>query len=281
MLWQTAVIIWRESVEALLVIGILHAWLLHEAGDKGRSRGTLYLWGGVAAGLAAAVGLGAVLVFAEDFFGEDGQDYFQAGMVLVAAVLIVQMVVWMRRHGRTLKKEITSGLTLASENEHWWGVFTLALIAVAREGSETAVFLYGSLAGASGASFWVTALTAALGFAAALATYWLLQLGSRMFSWRHFFTFTEVMLLLLAFSLLLSGVDRLSGLGLLPFPTTPLWDTSWLLSDASPVGSLIASLAGYRAKPDAGQLIAALLYWTTVAFLIGAAKNQQKQPRPA
>ena len=275
MLWQTAVIIWRESVEALLVIGILHAWLVHEAGDKGRSRGTLYLWGGVVAGLAAAVALGAVLVFAEDLFGEDGQDYFQAAMVLVAAALIVQMVVWMRRHGRTLKKEITSGLTTASVNEHWWGVFTLALIAVAREGSETAVFLYGSLAGASGATFWGTALTAALGFAAALATYWLLQLGSRIFSWRHFFVFTEVMLLLLAFSLLLTGVDRLSGLGLLPFPTAPLWESSALLSDTSPVGSLIASLAGYRAKPDASQLIAALLYWSTVGILLNAAKRPQ------
>ena len=52
-------------------------------------------------------------------------------MVLVAAALIVQMVVWMRRHGRTLKKDITSGLSTASQNEHWWGVFTLALIAVA------------------------------------------------------------------------------------------------------------------------------------------------------
>lgn len=281
MLWQTAVIIWRESVEALLVIGILHAWLVHEAGDRGRSRGTVYLWGGVAAGLAAALGLGAVLVFAEDLFGEDGQDYFQAGMVLVAAVLIVQMVVWMRRHGRTLKKEITSGLTTASENEHWWGVFTLALIAVAREGSETAVFLYGSLAGASGATFWGTALTAALGFAAALATYWLLQLGSRVFSWRHFFKFTEVMLLLLAFSLLLTGLDRLSGLGLLPFPTTPVWDTSAILGDTSPVGSLVASLAGYRARPDAGQLVVAFLYWSTVIYLLCAATNQQKQPRTA
>lgn len=275
MLWQTAVIIWRESVEALLVIGILHAWLVHEAGDKGRSRGTLYLWGGVVAGLAAAVALGAVLVFAEDLFGDEGQDYFQAGMVLVAAVLIVQMVVWMRRHGRTLKKEITSGLTTASENEHWWGVFTLALIAVAREGSETAVFLYGSLAGASGANFWGTALTAALGFAAALATYWLLQLGSRIFSWRRFFVFTEVMLLLLAFSLLLTGVDRLAGLGLLPFSTTPLWDTSALLSDTSPVGSLVASLTGYRARPDASQVIAALFYWSTVVYLLCAANNQR------
>lgn len=268
MLWQTAVIIWRESVEALLVIGILHAWLVHEAGEKGRSRGTLYLWGGVVAGLAAAAALGAVLVFAEDLFGDEGQDYFQAGMVLVAALLIVQMVVWMRRHGRTLKKDITSGLSAASHSEHWWGVFMLALIAVAREGSETAVFLYGSLAGATGAGFWRTAFTAAVGFGAALATYYLLQVGSRVFSWRHFFKFTEVMLLLLGFSLLLTGIDRLAGLGVLPLPTSPLWDTSGLLSDTSPVGSLVAALTGYRARPDASQLLAALLYWGTIALLL-------------
>jgi len=275
MLWQTAVIIWRESVEALLVIGILHAWLVHEAGEQGRSRGTLYLWGGVIAGLAAAVGLGAVLVFAEDLFGDEGQDYFQAAMVLVAAVLIVQMVVWMRRHGRTLKKDITSGLTQASQSEHWWGVFALALIAVAREGSETAVFLYGSLAGASGATFWGTALTAALGFGAALATYFLLQLGSKLFSWRRFFVFTEVMLLLLAFSLLLTGVDRLAGLGLLPFSTAPLWDSSALLNDTSTAGSLIATLTGYRARPDASQLVVAILYWGLIAWLLRGKRSPQ------
>lgn len=275
MLFQTALIIWRESVEALLVIGILHAWLQHEAGANGRSRGTIFLWGGVIAGVLAAVALGAVLVFAQDLFGDEGQDYFQAGMVLVAAVLIVQMVVWMRRHGRTLKKQITSGLTSASEKEHWWGVFTLALIAVAREGSETAVFLYGSLSNASGASFLAIALTAAAGFAAALFTYYLLQLGSRMFSWRHFFVFTEVMLLLLAFALLLTGVDRLAGLGLLPFSSKPLWDTSWLLSDTSPVGSLLASLVGYRAKPDMGQLVAAVLYWSAIAYLLRGGRSPQ------
>lgn len=275
MLWQTAAIIWRESVEALLVIGILHAWLVHDAAAQGRSRGTLYLWGGVVAGLAAAVALGATLVFAAELFGDEGQDYFQAAMVLVAAVLIVQMVVWMRRHGRTLKTDITTGLTTATQNQHWWGVFTLALIAVAREGSETAVFLYGSLAGATGATFWGTALTAALGFGAALATYALLQMGSRLFSWRQFFVFTEAMLLLLAFSLLLTGVDRLAGLGLIPVSSVPLWDTSSLLSDTSPAGSLIAALTGYRARPDASQLLAAVLYWGFIAFLLRDGRGPQ------
>lgn len=275
MLWQTAVIIWRESVEALLVIGILHAWLVHEAGALGRSRGTPYLWGGVVAGLAAAMALGAVLVFAADLFGDEGQEYFQAAMVLVAAALIVQMVVWMRRHGRTLKSDITAGLTTASQKQRWWGVFTLALIAVAREGSETVVFFYGSLAGATGATFWGTALTAALGFGAALATYVMLQLGSKLFSWRHFFTFTEVMLLLLAFALLLTGVDRLAGLGLVPLATAPLWDTSWLLDDTGSAGSLIAALTGYRARPDASQLVVALLYWGLIAFLLRDGRRPQ------
>lgn len=275
MLLQTALIMWRESVEALLVIGILHAWLIHEAGEKGRSRGTIYLWGGVVAGLIAAVALGSVLVFAQDLFGDEGQDYFQAAMVLVAAGLIVQMVVWMRRHGRTLKKDITSGLTTASQNEHWWGVFTLALVAVAREGSETAVFLYGSLSAAAGASFWAMVLSAAAGFVAALGTYYLLQLGSRVFSWRRFFVFTEVMLLLLAFALLLTGFDRLAGLGLMPFSGTPLWDTSWLLSDTSAFGSLLAKLVGYRARPDMGQLVVAVLYWSAIAYLLRGGRSPQ------
>lgn len=275
MLWQTAMIVWRESVEALLIIGILHAWLQHDAGPDGRHRGTAYMWGGVAAGLLVAVALGAILLFSEDMLGDEGQDYFQAGMVLAAAVLIVQMVVWMRKHGRTLKKEITSGLSAASRKEHWWGVFTLALIAVAREGSETAVFLYGSLASATGVSFWATALTALLGFGAALATYYALQLGSRVFSWRHFFVFTEVMLLLLAFSLLLTGVDRLSGLGLVPLPSRPLWDSSAILSDSSAFGSLVSALTGYRARPDVSQLLVALLYWSTVAFLLRGGRGGQ------
>ena len=273
MLLQTALIMWRESVEALLVIGILHTWLIHEAGEKGRSRGTIYLWGGVAAGIVAALVLGAVLVFAQDLFGDEGQDYFQAAMVLVAAALIVQMVVWMRRHGRTLKKEITSGLTTASQNEHWWGVFTLALIAVAREGSETAVFLYGSLSTAVGASFWAMLFSALAGFVAALGTYYLLQLGSKLFSWRHFFVFTEVMLLLLAFALLLTGFDRLAGLDLMPFSGKPLWDTSWLLSDTSSFGSLLAKLVGYRARPDVGQLVVAVLYWSTIAYLLRGGRS--------
>jgi len=101
---QVVFIVWRESVEALLVVGILYAWLKN--GDQQARHGLPYLWAGVAAGVLAAIGLGAALVRFTEVLSGDAQDYFQTAMVLIACVLIVQMVLWMKSHGRTLKREL-------------------------------------------------------------------------------------------------------------------------------------------------------------------------------
>lgn len=99
---QVMFIVWRESVEALLVVGILYAWLKN--GDVAARRGLPYLWGGVVAGVVLAAALGAALLGFSELLSGDAQTYFQIAIVLIAAVLIVQMVFWMRKHGRTLKK---------------------------------------------------------------------------------------------------------------------------------------------------------------------------------
>jgi high-affinity iron transporter len=262
MLFQIVFIVWRESVEALLVIGILAAWL---AANHVAARGRRYLWGGVLAGIAAAFGLAALLmVFANELSGRM-QGWFQTVLVLTAGVLIVQMVFWMQAHGRTLKRDLQGGLAMAAERRNWWGVFALALIAVAREGSETVVFLYGILsAGTQAAGGLLPALGAILGgFALALATYGLLQLGRRWLSWRLFFRVTEVLLLLLACQMFTSGAEKLIDLGALPF-TGPLWDTSALLDDSGRWGGLVAGLTGYRAVPGAVTVAVWLAYWGVV-----------------
>src|SRR3546814_3697166 len=103
---QVLFIVWRESVEALLIVGILFSWL--RASPQGR-RGLPYLWGGVAAGLALAVALALVLLGVSSWLGDEEHEWFQAGMSLVACALVVQMVVWMKKHGRTLKGELEAG----------------------------------------------------------------------------------------------------------------------------------------------------------------------------
>lgn len=274
---QVAFIVWRESVEALLVIGILFTWL--RASPEGR-KGLPWLWAGVTAGLGLAVLLALVLLGISSWLSSEGQEWFQAIMALVACCLVVQMVVWMRRHGRTLKRELEGGMQTQLGRANWWGLLVLAMIAVAREGSETVVFLYGTIsAGDASGAAWRLALAGVGGFAGALFTFWVLQLGGRLITWRRFFKLTEILLLLLASALLVGGLDHLISLGVLPTLMDPVWDSSWLLSTSGGLGKILADFAGYRAYPALSELLIWLGYWACVFYLLRRAgrpaANQQ------
>lgn len=263
MLGQITFIVWRESIEALLVVGILFAWLRqHPEAESGRK----YLWLGVGLGLLAALGLGAALLgFAELFDGER-QDYFQIGMMSVAALLIVQMVFWMRRHGRTLKRDLEQGLNQRAHSENWWGMVMLVALAIAREGSESVVFLYGMGAAQSGLQWFSFALSALVGLALAFLTFYALQAGGKYFSWKTFFRVTEAMLLLLAAGLVVNTLERMVGLGWLPPLLQPVWDSSAVLDESGTVGGVVAALTGYRSHPALMILLGVALYWSAVVF---------------
>ena len=279
---QVLFIVWRESVEALLVVGILYAWLRN--GDADARRGIPYLWAGVVVGLLAAVALGAALVgFTEELSG-DAQDYFQTGMVLVACVLIVQMVLWMKHHGRSMKRDMEASLQKSKQDANWWGVTLLVALAIAREGSETVIFLYGLGFGQSGHVDPMQYLAVVIGLGLAFLTFYLLQLGGKIFSWRLFFRVTEIMLLFLAAGLFETGVDKLIDKEILPVVMNQVWNSSWLLDDSSTFGSLVATLTGYRAHPAGMNLIAYAVYWAVIFLLLRRSKNRMAQKsarRPA
>jgi high-affinity iron transporter len=263
---QVLFIVWRESVEAMLVVGILYTWLRSTPEGK---RGLNYLWGGVVAGLALAVALALVLLGVSSWLSDEGQEWFQAIMSLAACALVVQMVVWMKKHGRTLKGELEGGARASVASDNWWGLFVLVAIAVAREGSETVVFLYGTVsAGDGGSGMLMLALAGVAGFLVALLTFWLLQLGGKLITWRRFFRVTEILLLLLAGSLLVGGLDHLISLDVLPTIVDPVWDSSWLLSDSTGFGKVLADFAGYRALPALISVLLWVAYWVIVWALL-------------
>ncbi|RQR22013.1 FTR1 family iron permease [Burkholderia sp. Bp9143] len=273
---QILFIVWRESVEALLVVGILYAWLKN--GDDDARRGLPFLWTGVAVGLLMAVGLGAALVGFTEVLSGDAQDYFQTAMVLIACVLIVQMVLWMRRHGRTLKRDMEQSLQQSTRDSNWWGVAVLVALAIAREGSETVIFLYGLGFGQSGHVDGSQMLAVVIGLGLAFLTFYLLQLGGKYFSWRHFFRVTEVMLLFLGAGLFQTGVDKLIDKEILPLGISQVWDTSGILDDSGTFGSLVATLTGYRAHPALTNLIAYAVYWAVVWLLMKRASRRPVIP---
>jgi high-affinity iron transporter len=170
----------------------------------------------------------------------------------------------MRKHGRTLKKEMETGLQRATENANWMGVAVIAMLAVAREGAETVIFLYGTGMSQHGMDFVQFLAAGTAGFAFALVTFWLLVRGGRTLSWKHFFLVSETLLLLLAAGLLVGGVEKMIGYEWIPALVDPVWDSSFLLDDSAAAGNLIAALTGYRAQPALTLLLVYGAYWALV-----------------
>ncbi len=254
-------VVWRESLEAMLVIGILHAWI-------GRNRiegGFRALYAGVGAGILLALLLGWAMLAAQSELSGLALEWFQTGVLFAAAVLIAQMVLWMARHGREMKQQLEAGMARAAGRGQWFGMAAIAALAVAREGAETVIFLYGlSMEGGGMAAL---AGGAAGGFLLALATAWAAARGLRGINMRHFFTLSGILLLVFAAALFAAGIERLIGMGVLPALIDPLWDSSALLDDSSSGGRFVAGLTGYRAQPSLMLLLCYAAFWLCVGGL--------------
>ncbi|CAI8824170.1 MULTISPECIES: FTR1 family iron permease [Pseudomonas] len=266
---QSMFIVWRESVEALLVIGILQAWVSQQhQGD----RLAKYLWAGVVLGLMLSGLLAVLILFAGEAMSGSASEWFQAALALVASLLIVQMVGWMHRHGRTLKHDLQRHAESHLARQGGAGLLLLALLAVSREGSETVVFLYGSGAQLRGPQLGLFAVGGAMGLVLSALTIALLHSSRRFISWQRFFAISEAVLLVLGAALLVSGTERIGGqLLAMDLPEVmyslvgdALWDSSALLSDSHGLGGFLAGFAGYRATPSGMTLLVLAGYWLTV-----------------
>ncbi|MBA4360825.1 MAG: FTR1 family iron permease [Pseudomonas sp.] len=268
-MYQSMFIVWRESVEALLVIGILQAWVSQQhQGD----RLAKYLWAGVVLGLMLSGLLAVLILFAGEAMSGSASEWFQAALALVASLLIVQMVGWMHRHGRTLKHDLQRHADSHLARHGGAGLLLLALLAVSREGSETVVFLYGSGAQLRGPQLGLFAIGGAMGLVLSALTIALLHSSRRFISWQRFFSISEAVLLILGAALLVSGTERIGGqLLAMDLPEVmyslvgdALWDSSALLSDSHGLGGFLAGFAGYRATPSGMTLLVLAGYWLTV-----------------
>lgn len=275
-MWQALFIVWRESVEALLVIGILYAWINQQTNANQTKK---MLWLGTFIGVLFACALAVGFTLAGEWFSGAGGDWFQIGMMLVASVLIFQMVVWMQKNGRGMKKTLEKEANESFAKRGGIGILLLATLAVAREGSEIVIFLYGSFSTTYGSAFWLLVLGSVIGFVLGYITFMVLQLSSHIISWRVFFNISSIILLLLGGALLMSGLDKASGLITEMLSNTdapewlysffdPVWDTSKFLSDKSGFGSFIASITGYRAEPMLLGVILVPLYWVVAIVWI-------------
>ncbi len=266
---NTLFIVWRESLEAMLVVGVLMAWITRQPAPDRLKRG---VWLGVAAGVGLAAVLGFATFVIQSQFANESLEIFRLGMVLFAAALIVQMVFWMHRHGRMMKRELEAQAERAGGA---FGVAAITALAIAREGAETVVFLYGMGIEADGTQRATMALAAVAGLALALSTGWLVTRGARFLSYPTLFRVSEILLLIIAGALLVNSVDRMISLEWLPTLMDPAWDTSVLVDDGHGVGRVMADFLGYRARPAGVMVLILASYWAFIAWRMRRERHAQ------
>ncbi len=254
-----ALLVFREVLEAALIVGVVGA---ATRGVSGRGR---WLSFGLVAGLAGALlvawGAGAIA----DAFEGSGQEIFNAAVLLAAVLMIGWHVVWMSVHGRDLAQRMRAvGHAVHTGTRPLYLLAVVVALAVLREGSEVALFLYGMAAG--GAHGIATGLL--LGLASGTILGLVLYAGLVRIPMKRFFALTNGLLILLASGLAASAARYLAQANLLSTGGGALWDTSWLLSDGSLLGQTLHVLVGYQARPTAMML--AFYVVTAVALAVSA-----------
>ncbi|WP_162048479.1 FTR1 family iron permease [Vibrio taketomensis] len=277
---QVAFVIWRESIEALLLISIIFAWIKQNDDSQ---QGMKYLWYGVGFGCGVSVLLASAIYGVFNILGDTEQSIFMIGMEFIACILIVQMVCWMNSRGRMLKSELESGLSEQTKHRSWWGVTLIVAIAIAREGSEIVVFLSSfimTLNSNNAAEFFTEVFA---GIALAALTIYLFSLFKRFIPWKIFFNITGIILLFLALSLLLRGVEESINLlieydySVPDFLYLPAWNTTAIIDDSTVFGNLLASFFAYRSQPIWLSVITFVLYWIAVgSLMVFGGKNEQQ-----
>jgi high-affinity iron transporter len=256
------VIVFREVFEAGLIVGIVMAVT---AGVGGRG---LWIAGGVAAGVLGACLVAVFTGGLSELFGGSGQEVFNAGILSFAVVMLTWHNVWMARHGRELAAELqAAGKAVVAGSKSLLALAIVVAIAVLREGSEVVLFLYGVAASQGGASWGMVAggfIGLILGSLVCLMTY----LGLITIPARYLFAVTSTLIAFLAAGLAAQAIAFLQQADILTALDQTVWNTSWILSNSSYLGSALHTLIGYVDQPTAMQLIVYAATLTVMAVLM-------------
>jgi high-affinity iron transporter len=265
----TAVIVFREILEAALIIGIVGA------ATQGVARRGLWITTGVLAGAVGAVavaGLAEAIVRLADGMG---QELFNALVMLLAVGMLAWHNIWMASHSRELVAQMQRvGSAVKEGGEPMFALLLVVALAVLREGSEVVLFLYGQSAQGAGVANMLSGGLAglAVGAAVGLAMY----LGLLRIPTRYLFAVTGWLILLLAAGMASQAARFLVQADLLP-EWGSVWDTSAWLANGSLLGSLLHTLIGYDATPMGVQLV---VYVVTILLIGVAMKAVNRTPTP-
>ncbi len=244
-----AVLIFREGLEAALIVAILLGYL-RKIGQGRQARG---VWLGVGLAVALTLGFSLALQAVGASFDYPAKGIYEGVTSLLAVAMLTGMVFWMTRQARRMKGELERGVDAALVGGSSLALCSLAFFSVAREGLETGLFLSAAAFASSGAA---TVTGGLVGLAAAIVSGWLVYRAGVRLNLRRFFRATSILLIIFGAAILRYAVHEFEEVGLLPALVERVWNTGGVLPDGEGLGVILAALVGYTSKPSLLELLA-------------------------
>lgn len=254
----------REGLEAALVVGILVAYLV----KSGRRALLWRIWVGVAVAIAVSLGFGALLTFGPRGLTFEAQELIGGALSIAAVGLVTWMIFWMARTSRRFSHELRSQVDRAADAGRW-ALAVVALLAVGREGLETALFLWAATQAvtAEGASNVEPLLGATLGIATATLLGYLLYRGAVHLNLSRFFAWSGGFLVVVAAGVLSYGVHDLQEARFLPGLNNLLFDVSGTIDPSSWYGTLLKGIFNFSPATTKLEALVWVLYIVPVMVL--------------
>jgi high-affinity iron transporter len=240
----------REGIEGTLICSILLTYLA-SAGRRDLFR-FVFLGAGSAVGLAAAAGVVLWIASRDAFINSTAQAWFETSVFAIAVAVLTYMTFWMRRHSRSMGKELRAKVSGVVRGGSGLALALVAFVTVGREAIETVIFLLAIAYQSSPLHLVIGAVIGlVIAFGLSVAMY---RVGLRV-NLRRFFAIVGSLLMVVAAGLLADAVQNLQGLGVLPGGSMTLWNMSRTLPDDTGIGDVLHGLVGYSAAPTVLQAV--------------------------
>jgi high-affinity iron transporter len=267
----------REGLEAALVVSILVAYLVR----SDRRHLLPRIWLGV--GIAAAVSLafGAALTFGPKGLTFEAQELIGGLLSIVAVGFVTWMIFWMAQAARSLSGQLRAQVDTAAEAKRL-SLVLVAMLAVGREGLETALFLWAATKAAGSTT--TPLVGAALGLAVAITLGYLIYRGALKINLTRFFTWTGAFLILVAAGVLAYGVHDLQEARFLPGLYNLAFDVSHVVPPGSWHGTLLKGIFNFSPATTKLEAVAWLAYVVpTMTLFLYKIRQRSASPsaRPA
>jgi len=201
------IIMFREVLEASLIIGILYTYL-----KKSNNEDSIkMLWSGVGAAVFISIVASVLFQIIAGGFEGNASKIFEGIVMIVASIVLTTMIIWMAQN-KNISEDLKNKAEESLSSGLKYGIFTLAFVAVFREGVEIILFLY-----AIGIKDGISVIPSIIGSLLGLFAGYAIFIQGVKIPLKKFFNVTSVFLIFVAAGMLTYGVHELESGGVIPY----------------------------------------------------------------